>query len=134
MRQEGNKRAPDKSSGGPRTAQVLVSFEDGGERQNPRSRAVLHRGGPCLPSKPVSRRELAGGFDSRPPPRTERRTNPGRDEYGWMHARDFTTISSTSLASRSLTCSESFLDRPPERSQRPPQTHGTGWSDSKPLT
>src|ERR687891_1162992 len=33
---------------------------------------------------------------------------PGGMRYGWMHARDFTTISSTSLASMSLTCSESL--------------------------
>ena len=49
------------------TAHVFYAFEDGRERQKRWSEGFP--GGRALrPSRPVSGRELAGGFDSRPPP------------------------------------------------------------------
>lgn len=57
MRQEGDEAGLGQVLWGPVDRTRLDRFEDGGERQNRWSKALFHRGGALLPSKPMSRRE-----------------------------------------------------------------------------
>src|SRR5919106_2923336 len=69
-------------------------------------------------SKPVCGRELAGGFDSRPPPRRERYKNPGYEVAGLMWSRPSTTILSATQASSCLSFSTVLASEAPRRAAR----------------